>query len=211
MLTLKLLSERPDYVVERLAVKGFDAKEIVSRINVLNANRKSLQAELDSCLAMQKQKASMIGALMKEGKKLLRTPVGDKHICDLMYRNGYNLGGEQSGHYIVYPAATTGDGILSAIFLAKALFRDGKLGDIEKLALVPQKAIAEYADPAIMYDKWIKNLMEESEQKLAGNGRIIMRMSGTEPKVRVMVESEDMSLVDEILSSFKKYINSVAK
>jgi len=69
MLTLKLLSECPDYVVERLAVKGFDAKEIVSRINVLNANRKSLQAELDSCLAMQKQKASMIGALMKEGKK----------------------------------------------------------------------------------------------------------------------------------------------
>ena len=62
-----------------------------------------------------------------------------------------------------------------------------------------------------MYDKWIKNLMEESEQKLAGNGRIIMRMSGTEPKVRVMVESEDMSLVDEILSSFKKYINSVAQ
>ncbi len=62
-----------------------------------------------------------------------------------------------------------------------------------------------------MYDKWIRNLIEESEQKLAGNGRIIMRMSGTEPKVRVMVESEDSALVDEILASFKKYINSVAK
>ena len=62
-----------------------------------------------------------------------------------------------------------------------------------------------------MYDKWIQHMLEESEQKLAGNGRIIMRMSGTEPKVRVMVESEDSSLVDEILSSFKKYINSVAK
>ena len=150
-------------------------------------------------------------ALMKDGKKLLRTPVGDKHICDLMYRNGYNLGGEQSGHYIVYPAATTGDGILSAIFLTKALFRGGKLYAPEKLSLVPQKAIAEYAEPAIMYDKWIQHMLEESEQKLAGNGRIIMRMSGTEPKVRVMVESEDSSLVDEILSSFKKYINSVAK
>ena len=76
---------------------------------------------------------------------------------------------------------------------------------------MPQKAIAEYAEPAIMYDKWIQHMLEESEQKLAGNGRIIMRMSGTEPKVRVMVESEDSSLVDEILSSFKKYINSVAK
>lgn len=47
-----------------------------------------------------------------------------------------------------------------------------------------------------MYDKWIQHMLEESEQKLAGNGRIIMRMSGTEPKVRVMVESEDSSLVD---------------
>ena len=150
-------------------------------------------------------------ALMKDGKKLLRTPVGDKHICDLMYRNGYNLGGEQSGHYIVYPAATTGDGILSAIFLTKALFRDGELHAPEKLSLVPQKAIAEYAEPAIMYDKWILYLLEESEQKLAGNGRIIMRMSGTEPKVRVMAESENGALVDEILSEFKKYINSVAK
>lgn len=149
-------------------------------------------------------------ALMKEGKKLLRTPVGDKHICDLMYRSGYNLGGEQSGHYIVYPAATTGDGILSAIFLTKALFRDGELHPVEKLSLVPQKAIAEYARPEIMYDKWIKQMLEESEQKLAGNGRIIMRMSGTEPKVRVMVESEDGALVDEILAAFKKYINSVS-
>lgn len=155
-------------------------------------------------LALEKKLAS-------EGKKLLRTPVGDKHICDLMYRNGYNLGGEQSGHYIVYPAATTGDGILSAIFLTKALFADGKLNKIEKLSLMPQKAIAEYAEPAIMYDKWIRSLIEESEQKLAGNGRIIMRMSGTEPKVRVMVESENTELVDEILASFKKYINSVAK
>lgn len=155
-------------------------------------------------LALEKKLAS-------EGKKLLRTPVGDKHICDLMYRNGYNLGGEQSGHYIVYPAATTGDGILSAIFLTKALFKDGKLNAIEKLSLVPQKAIAEYAEPAIMYDKWIRSLIEESEQKLAGNGRIIMRMSGTEPKVRVMVESENQELVDEILATFKKYINSVAK
>lgn len=155
-------------------------------------------------LALEKKLAS-------EGKKLLRTPVGDKHICDLMYRNGYNLGGEQSGHYIVYPAATTGDGILSAIFLTKALFSDGKLNKIEKLSLMPQKAIAEYAEPAIMYDKWIRSLIEESEQKLAGNGRIIMRMSGTEPKVRVMVESENTELVDEILASFKKYINSVAK
>lgn len=148
--------------------------------------------------------------LLEEGKKLLRTPVGDKYICDLLYRKGYNLGGEQSGHYIVYPAATTGDGILSAALLAKALFRDGVLHPVEKLELVPQKAIAEYAKPAIMYDKWLLKMIEESEQKLSGNGRIIVRMSGTEPKVRVMVESTDEALIDSILAEFKKYINSVA-
>lgn len=69
MLTLKLLSENPDFVIERLAVKGFDAKEIVTRINLLNDNRKALQTELDACLAEQKVKASQIGALMKQGSK----------------------------------------------------------------------------------------------------------------------------------------------
>lgn len=149
--------------------------------------------------------------LLQNGKKLLRTPVGDKYICDLLYRNGYNLGGEQSGHYIVYPAATTGDGILSALFLTKALFKNGELGRIEKLSLVPQKAIAEYADPSIIYDKGLLKMVDESEKLLSGNGRIIVRMSGTEPKVRVMVESEDAAIVDSLLSDFKRYINSLQK
>lgn len=147
--------------------------------------------------------------LAENGRRLVRTPVGDKYICDLMYRKGYNIGGEQSGHYIVYPAATTGDGILSAMFLAKSLYQNGSLEKMEKLELVPQKAIAEYADPSIMYDKTMRKMTEDAETELAGKGRIIVRMSGTEPKVRVMVECSEPALVDEILSRFKKYINSV--
>lgn len=193
---------------DRLAVV-YDGK-VVDGDTVLYNISKSIALKDNVVVGTVLNNLALERKLKQDGKKLLRTPVGDKHICDLMYRNGYNLGGEQSGHYIVYPAATTGDGILSAIFLTKALFRDGRLHDIEKLNLVPQKAIAEYAEPSIMYDKWIRSLLEESQQKLDGNGRIIMRMSGTEPKVRVMVESEDMSLVDEILAEFKKYINSVA-
>ena len=138
----------------------------------------------------------------------MRTPVGDKYICDLMFRKGYNIGGEQSGHYIVYPAATTGDGLMSAMFLAKSLYNGGELAGMEKLALVPQKAIAEYADPSIMYDKTMREMIEAAENRLSENGRIIVRMSGTEPKVRVMVESTDAALVDEILGEFKKYINN---
>ena len=69
MLTLKLLRENPEFVIEKLAKKNFDAKEIVARINELDQNRRALQAELDSCLAEQKKKAAEIGALMKGGKK----------------------------------------------------------------------------------------------------------------------------------------------
>lgn len=148
--------------------------------------------------------------LRAEGRRLVRTPVGDKYICDLMYRKGYNIGGEQSGHYIVYPAATTGDGVMSAMFLAKALYRGGSLKAVEKLRLVPQKAIAEYAAPSIMYDKELLALIDKAEEELSGIGRIIVRMSGTEPKIRVMVECADANLVDDILARFKKYINSLA-
>ena len=69
MLTLKLLRDDPEYVIRKLAVKNFDAREIVGKIVDLDGNRRRLQTELDGCLAQQKQKAAMIGGLMKEGKK----------------------------------------------------------------------------------------------------------------------------------------------
>ena len=69
MLTLKLLRENPEFVVEKLAVKNFDAKEIVEKINDLDQNRRALQVELDTCLSEQKKKAAQIGGLMKEGKR----------------------------------------------------------------------------------------------------------------------------------------------
>lgn len=146
--------------------------------------------------------------LEKDGRRLVRTPVGDKYICDLMFKKGYNLGGEQSGHYIVYPQATTGDGIMSSMFLTKTLFKKGKLGEFTELSLFPQKAIAEYADSSIMYDKEMIGLIEEYTSRLSGIGRLIVRMSGTEPKVRVMCECEDARKIDEVLSVFKRYINN---
>ena len=69
MLTLKLLRENPEFVIAKLAVKNFDAKEIVEKINDLDQNRRSLQVELDTCLSEQKKKAALIGGLMKEGKR----------------------------------------------------------------------------------------------------------------------------------------------
>ncbi|MDR0426200.1 MAG: phosphoglucosamine mutase [Clostridiales bacterium] len=146
--------------------------------------------------------------LQQEGRRLVRTPVGDKFICDLMYRKGYNIGGEQSGHYIVYPQSTTGDGIMSAMFLADSLYKDGELRPMTPLQLLPQRAIAEFADPSIMYDREMRRLTEAAEARLSGHGRVIVRMSGTEPKVRVMVEAADATLVDELLAGFKRFINN---
>lgn len=146
--------------------------------------------------------------LEKDGRRLIRTPVGDKYICDLMNKKGYNLGGEQSGHYIIYPSATTGDGILSSILLTKALYIKGKLMPFTHLKLYPQKAIAEEADGSIMCDKTMIDLIEEYTSRLSGIGRLVVRMSGTEPKVRVMCECEDEKKIDETLAVFKKFINS---
>lgn len=149
--------------------------------------------------------------LAEDGRRLVRTPVGDKYICDLMFRKHYNLGGEQSGHYIVYPAATTGDGMMSAMFLCKALYKNGKLSPVEKLKLCPQKAIAEYASPSIMYDEGMVALIEKYTGELAGKGRLIVRMSGTEPKVRVMVECSEAAMVDSVLQVFRNYIVGAKK
>jgi len=144
--------------------------------------------------------------LANEGKRLIRTPVGDKYICDLMYRHGYNLGGEQSGHYIIFPEATTGDGILAAMFFAGSLYKGGKLKAPYKLKLLPQKMISLTASPAIMYDAGLNDLIKKYNEVLKGKGRLIVRMSGTEPKIRVMAESEDAGLVDAALAEFKEYI-----
>lgn len=214
----------PDYV--RNSMKGSDCRlgfafdgdadrlsvvmdgEIIDGDTVLYNIAKGMEIKDGVVVGTILNNLALENKLRENGRRLVRTPVGDKYICDLMFRKGYNIGGEQSGHYIVYPAATTGDGLMSAMFLAKSLYNGGELASMEKLALVPQKAIAEYADPSIMYDKTMREMIEAAENRLSENGRIIVRMSGTEPKVRVMVESSDAALVDEILGEFKKYINN---
>jgi phosphoglucosamine mutase len=147
-------------------------------------------------------------ALAAEGKTLYRTSVGDKYICGLMFERGYNLGGEQSGHFIIYPEGTTGDGILSALFFMSAL-SDGNAP--RRLELYPQKAIAEPASADILHESGFMALRDKLSARLAGQGRLITRMSGTEPKIRIMAEGTDMTLIEEILQEFKTYINQRAR
>jgi phosphoglucosamine mutase len=129
----------------------------------------------------------------KHGIKVLRTTVGDRYVLEKMIEGGYNLGGEQSGHIIFSDHATTGDGLLTALQLLKIVQQGGKplsemASALERLpqVLVNQKVGTKegWAENAK-----IKAAIEKVEQELGKHGRVLVRPSGTEPKIRVMLEA----------------------
>lgn len=153
-----------------------------------------------SNLALEKKVAA-------KGGRLVRTAVGDKFIGELMRKEGYTLGGEQSGHYIISPSPT-GDGILSALVFASGIYDGGILGAPVKLELTPQKSVSILTPRSIMESDGIKKLTAKFTEYLSPRGRILVRYSGTEPKVRVMAESEDPSAVDLALAEFTEFISN---
>ena len=138
----------------------------------------------------------------------VKTAVGDRYVVEEMRKNDYSLGGEQSGHIVLMNYATTGDGILTAVKLANIIKTSGK--SLEELALevniYPQKLVnIKVVDKkAAMEDSDILAECEKVEKELEGNGRILLRASGTENLIRVMVEASSDELTD-------KYCEQVAK
>ncbi len=191
---------------DRLAVV-FDG-EILDGDSVLYNMSKGLKLKGGVVVGTVLSNLALEKKLASDGLRLLRTSVGDKFICEMMTKNKYNLGGEQSGHYIIHPQATTGDGIMSALIFLKTLCRGGKLSAPERLDLCPQKAIAVNAPPTIVYEAGFIALVEKYTENLRGIGRIVARYSGTEPKVRVMVECSEPRLVDAALKEFENYITA---
>ena len=132
---------------------------------------------------------------------LIQTKVGDRYVLEEMLKNGYNLGGEQSGHVILLDYNPTGDGILTSLMLIQTILEEKKkaseLGKIVKL--YPQVLINAKVNSEKKYeynnDKEIKNAIEKLEKEFAGNGRVLIRPSGTEPLVRVMIEGEDQEYI----------------
>ena len=134
--------------------------------------------------------------------QLLQTKVGDRYVLEEMLKNGYNLGGEQSGHVILLDYNPTGDGILTSLMLIQAILESGKKAS-ELSSLMkkyPQVLINAKVNPNKKYDyennPEIKSAIEEVEQKFSGNGRVLIRPSGTEPLVRVMIEGQDKSIIE---------------
>ena len=134
--------------------------------------------------------------------QLIQTKVGDRYVLEEMLRNGYNLGGEQSGHVILLDYNPTGDGILTSLMLIQALLESRKKAS-ELSALVqkyPQVLINAKVDSNKKYDyeknAEIKAAIEKLEKEFSGNGRVLIRPSGTEPLVRVMIEGQDKSVIE---------------
>lgn len=140
-------------------------------------------------------------AFEEHGIKTEKTAVGDKYVCENMMRNGYCLGGEQSGHIIFSKHATTGDGILTSIKVMEAVVeKKSTLKELTKgLKIYPQILInVKVADKiAAMEDSQILGLEKEVSDALGENGRILLRPSGTENLVRVMVEAETDEICKE--------------
>jgi phosphoglucosamine mutase len=140
--------------------------------------------------------------MAKAGVKLLRTPVGDRYLLERMLAEGYNFGGEQSGHFIFLDHNTTGDGLISALQMISLMKRTGKpLSELaQAMSAVPQILlnIKVKQKPKLESVPDIDRAIRESECRLNGSGRVLVRYSGTEPLLRIMVEGERDAVIKEV-------------
>ena len=140
----------------------------------------------------------------KEGLNLLRAKVGDRYVVQEMKTQGYNLGGEQSGHIIFHDYNTTGDGILTGLQLLATLKESGqKLSQLSKImetmpqVLLGARLSSRVTEARIRQNKKIDQAIRGLEEKMSGSGRVLVRPSGTEPLVRVMIEGRDQTAIQQ--------------
>lgn len=133
----------------------------------------------------------------KKGIHIEQTKVGDRYVLENMRENGYNIGGEQSGHIIFLDENTTGDGLLSALHLLEVMVKTGKkLSKLAEVMEVLPQALVNAKVPNHKKEKYmeypeIAQAIEKLESRFAGEGRVLIRPSGTEPLVRVMIEGKN--------------------
>lgn len=135
------------------------------------------------------------------GGKVLRTKVGDRYVIEEMLAKGLNVGGEQSGHMIFRDYSTTGDGIVSALQILRIMVETGKpLSELRKcLKKYPQaqRNLRVASKPPIGELKEVANRVAECEKGLEGKGRVLLRYSGTEPKIRLLIEGRDAAAIEK--------------
>tara|TARA_Y100001970_G_scaffold271229_1_gene366154 strand:+ start:2621 stop:3952 length:1332 start_codon:yes stop_codon:yes gene_type:complete len=182
-----------------------DGDQIIAALAVRWKNKKML-------------KGGVIGTLMSnyglekffKSKKIkfIRANVGDRYVKDKMQKNNFNLGGEQSGHIILGKFATTGDGLLVALEVLFSLRKGNKASNFfNTFKKTPQiLENIEVKDKNIINNIDVKKSIKYSEKLMKGKGRILVRKSGTESKIRIMGESEDKKLLQKCINIIKKKI-----
>jgi phosphoglucosamine mutase len=154
--------------------------------------------------------------LRGQGLDLHRTAVGDRYVLERMRRDGFNVGGEQSGHIILTDHSTTGDGLVAALQVLAALVESGRpASDVLRLFTpFPQKLtnvrVPAAVNGTVLDHAAVKAAIAAGEARLAGLGRVLIRKSGTEPLIRVMAEGEDDSVVAAVVESIADAIRNAA-
>ncbi len=149
--------------------------------------------------------------LAQHDLELVRTPVGDRHVAARMRADGYNVGGEQSGHILMTDFATTGDGLIAALQVLAEIIRKDKPAS-EVLSLfepVPQilKNVRHNGQNPLEFST-VQAAITEASDMMGSKGRILVRASGTEPLVRVMAEGDDPALVNKITNDLARFIEN---
>ncbi len=151
----------------------------------------------------------------REHLNMEQTRVGDRYVLERMREIGASLGGEQSGHIIFLDENTTGDGLLSALHLLQVMVDTKKpLSELAKVMTVMPQALVNAKVPNHKKDRYmeypeIANAIEELNRKFAGEGRVLIRPSGTEPKVRVMIEGKDQKMIEEEAKKLADLIQNI--
>ena len=156
----------------------------------------------DTLVATVMSNLGLLQAMEREGIHVRQTGVGDRYVLEEMRAGGYSLGGEQSGHVIMLDHGTTGDGVLTGLMLAARVVETGRtiadLGTV--MTRLPQVLVnVKGVDTSrVESDEGLRSAVRAEESALDGSGRVLLRKSGTEPLVRVMVEAPTQEQADAV-------------
>jgi len=184
-----IFADERGQIVDGDAIIAICAKQMIAERRL---SKRTVVATVMSNIGLEK-------ALEAEGGRLLRTPVGDRYVVEAMRRGGYSLGGEQSGHLIFIDHAKTGDGCIAALEILATMLRTGRtLGELKGVLRRWPQVLLNFevrARPPLQSLSRAARAVRSVERALGRDGRVLVRYSGTEPKVRVMVEGPEQAAV----------------
>ena len=195
--------------------KEIDGDIIMAIIS--NSLKKENKLAKDTLVATVMSNLGMTKYAKENNIHLEQTKVGDRYVLENMLKNGYNLGGEQSGHIIFLDYNPTGDGILTSLMLLRVMLKEQKsVSELAKIIKIyPQVLINAKVNSDKKYDfdkdEEIQKRIENLEKEFSGNGRVLIRASGTEPLVRVMIEGENQEYITKKAKELAEFISEKLK